>query len=141
MKADATYEEIRADIWNATLRMRATIEEIKAELRAQGVSEKQIERITQPAWKGERAAKELLEQVKAEAAKRPKLVIEDDRIVGSATVRVSESDPNYRPLGQGFVTIRYDLAEQQRTEREAEKRHMREIDPFNIGLWGPLGDA
>jgi hypothetical protein len=45
-----------------------------------------------------------------------------------------------RPKRSDQVTIRMDLYEQQMAERRAERRRRRELDPYRLGIWGPIDD-
>lgn len=98
---------------------------------------------------GQRVARQLLEglakkraaaevQAVAQAARRSrtKLVSDQGRIVGAAAVHLSPSDPNWRGSNSQYVIIREDLAEAQRVEREAYRRYLHELDPYDIGIYG-----
>ena len=45
-----------------------------------------------------------------------------------------------RPKRSDHVTIRMDLYEQQIAERREERRRKRELDPYRLGIWGPIDD-
>ena len=45
-----------------------------------------------------------------------------------------------RPKRSDQVTIRMDLYEQQMAERREERRRRRELDPYRLGIWGPIDD-
>lgn len=76
------------------------------------------------------------EAARLAAARKPRVVTEGGDIVGAAVVEPSRGDPNYRH-GSDFVIVRDDLALIQRAEREAWEAQRRQIDPYNIGLYGP----
>jgi hypothetical protein len=79
---------------------------------------------------------------------KPKVVTSDGELVRDALVRVAPSDPNYAKSDEGvvrvkpadFVTLRIDLWEEQQRQKAEEKRHRREIDPYRLGLYGPVED-
>jgi hypothetical protein len=84
------------------------------------------------------------------APPKPKAVVVEDQIVRDAEPHVSRTDPNYpnsedgvvkvRRPPPGFVTINMQLYEQQRELKALDRRRMREIDPFGLGLWGPVDE-
>ena len=72
---------------------------------------------------------------------RPKVVVAGGEVVANATVQVSEADPNCREGPRpGFVTINMEAYERQwfadRAQAIADEAHRRELDPYNLGLWG-----
>jgi hypothetical protein len=67
---------------------------------------------------------------------KPKLVVDQDRVVGAAAVHLSPADPNWRGSGSEYVIINERLALVQRAEREAYQRYLRELDPCGLGLYG-----
>jgi hypothetical protein len=79
---------------------------------------------------------------------KPKVVTSDGEVIRDAITRVAPSDPNYRESDEGvvkvrrndFVTVRIDLWEEQQRQKAEEKRHRREIDPYRLGLYGPVED-
>jgi len=73
---------------------------------------------------------------------KPKVVTNEGEVIRDADVRPSPADPNHREEGvvrvrrSDFVTINYDLyEEQQRLKREYRLRR-RMIDPARLGHWG-----
>lgn len=74
---------------------------------------------------------------------KPKVVVNEGRVVAPAAVRVSPADPNFRGNG-GFVRIDMEAAERQRAQAEADRgaeaRRRKEIDPFGYGHWGAWED-
>jgi len=42
------------------------------------------------------------------------------------------------PKRSDQVTIRMDLYAEQRAERQARRRMLRELDPCRLGIWGPI---
>jgi hypothetical protein len=79
---------------------------------------------------------------------KPKVVASDGELVRDALVRVGPADPNYKESDKGevrvrradFVTVRIDLWEEQQRLKAEEKRHRREIDPYRLGLYGPVDE-
>ena len=79
---------------------------------------------------------------------KPKAVVNEGEVVREAVVRVSPADPNYRESDggvvkvrrSGFVTVRIDLWEQQQAEKREARRQLRMIDPYRLGLYGPVDD-
>lgn len=79
---------------------------------------------------------------------KPKVVTSDGNEVRDALVRVSPDDPNYRKDDDGmvrvrradFVTINIPLWEEQQRLKREDRRRRREIDPYRLGLYGPIDD-
>ena len=79
---------------------------------------------------------------------KPKVVMNEGEAVRDAVVRVSPHDPNYSGSDGGvvrvrrsdYVTIRMDLYEQQQREKAEDRRRRRELDPYRMGLYGPVED-
>jgi len=74
---------------------------------------------------------------------KPKVVTNEGEVVRDADVRPSPADPNFGNSEEGrvrvrrddFVTINYELyEEQQRLKREDRKRR-RMLDPYRLGHW------
>ena len=79
---------------------------------------------------------------------RPKAVVVKDQVVRDADVHVSKADRNYSTSTDGavavrrpdYVTINMAAYEEQRAERAEERRRRRELDPYRLGLYGPVDD-
>lgn len=73
---------------------------------------------------------------------KPRVVVEEGRVVAEAEVEVSPRDPNWREgLRPGFVTINQEWLEREwraaRAQEEWDRRRRAEIDPVGLGHWGP----
>ena len=99
-----------------------------------------------PARKAEIKAE--LEEILGPAPRpKPKVVTRDDVTVRDADVHVSRADVNAGGADRvvavrrpEYVTINMEAYERQRAERAAERRRRRELDPYRLGLWGPIED-
>jgi hypothetical protein len=89
-----------------------------------------------------------LDEIEGIRSGKPKVVVQENRVISDADPHVSRIDPNYSKSDDGvvkvrrqdWVTIRVDLWEQQQRERREERLRRREIDPFRLGHWGPDED-
>jgi hypothetical protein len=74
---------------------------------------------------------------------RAKVVVNEERVVRDADVRVSPADPNYRGSEEGvvrvrrsdFVTINMELYEAQQEDKREARRARRRLDPYRLGHW------
>jgi uncharacterized radical SAM superfamily protein len=42
--------------------------------------------------------------------------------------------------GSSTVTLNIPLWEWQQEQKQAERRRLRELDPYRLGIWGPIDD-
>jgi hypothetical protein len=79
---------------------------------------------------------------------KPKVVVNEERVVRDADVRVSPADPNYRRSEEGvvrvrrsdFVTINMAVWEAQQEAKREDRRRRRVLDPYRLGHWGPVDE-
>jgi hypothetical protein len=79
---------------------------------------------------------------------RPKVVTNEGKEIRDAIVTVSPADPNYRESDDGvvkvrrkdFVTVNMAVYEEQQRQRREDRRRRRELDPFRLGLYGPIDE-
>ena len=78
---------------------------------------------------------------------KPKVVTQDGFVIRDAEVHVSQADPNAKPEDEivfvrrdDFVTVNMVEYERQQAEREGDRRLRRHLDPFRIGLYGPIDE-
>jgi hypothetical protein len=79
---------------------------------------------------------------------KPKVVTNEGVEVRDVTVKVSPDDPNYRQDDGGvvkvrrndFVTINMSAWEEQIRQRREDRLRLKEIDPYRLGLYGPIDD-
>lgn len=80
---------------------------------------------------------------------KPKVITRDDRgTIRDADVHVSRADPNAAEDADRVVQVRRDdwvtiddaAALRQFWDREAARRRARELDPFRMGLYGPVDE-
>jgi hypothetical protein len=78
---------------------------------------------------------------------KPKIVTSDGTTISDAVVRVAPEDPNARGNDRivevrrsDWVTINLVEYERQCADRAEEKRFRRQLDPYRLGLYGPIDD-
>ena len=79
---------------------------------------------------------------------KPKVISRDDvGVIRDADVHVSRADPNATGEAEvvsvrrdDFVTVNMAGYERQQTERARDRTFRRNLDPFNIGLYGPIDE-
>jgi hypothetical protein len=89
-----------------------------------------------------------LDEIEGIRSGKPKVVVQENKVIRDANPHVSRIDPNYSKSDDGvvkvrrqdWVTIRVDLWEQQQRERREERLRRRQLDPCRLGHWGPDED-
>jgi hypothetical protein len=80
---------------------------------------------------------------------KPKVVLRDDipEPVRDADVHVSRADANTKGVAKvvevqrpDYVSINVAAWEQQQAWKREDRRRRRELDPYRLGLYGPLDD-
>jgi hypothetical protein len=77
---------------------------------------------------------------------KPKAVVVKDQVVRDADVPVSRTDPNRSDDGivkvrrPDYVTIDMVAYEEQQRWKAEQRRRNRELDPYRLGLYGPIDD-